>query len=232
MLSLDSLWAWFSDPSSWEGRYGLWNLLVEHVVLSLGAVILATLVALPIGIFVGHLGRGQALVVGLSSVSRAIPTMGLLFALVMLFGVTFRELAVTLALAAIAIPPILAGAYSGISAIERSTKIAAIAQGMKPLQLIWHVELPLAANSIIGGFRIAFIQVVSTVVLAPLVGLGGLGFGIIQGLALRDFPQVTGTALVIVLLTISGDRLIGMAQRSSRVSIGTSKKTGKHEKAK
>lgn len=227
MLSLDSLWAWFSDPGSWEGRYGLWNLLVEHLVLSLGAIILAALVALPLGIFVGHLGRGQALVVGLSSVSRAIPTMGLLFALVMLFGVTFRELAVTLALAAIAVPPILAGAYSGISAIQRSTKISAVAQGMKPLQLIWHVELPLATNSIIGGFRIAFIQVVSTVVLAPLVGLGGLGFGIIQGLALRDFPQVTGAALVIVLLTISGDRLIGMAQRSSRVSIGTSKKVGK-----
>jgi ABC-type proline/glycine betaine transport systems, permease component len=227
LLSLERLWAWFTDPSTWEGRYGLWNLLVEHLALSLGAILLAALVALPIGIVVGHVGKGQALVVGMSSISRAIPTMGLLFALVMLFGVTFRELAVTLALAAIAVPPILAGAYSGISAIERSTRVAATAQGMKPMQLIWHVELPLAAQSIIGGFRIAFIQVVSTVVLAPLVGLGGLGFGIIQGLALRDFPQVTGTALVIVLLTISGDRLIELAQRGSRVSIATLQKTGK-----
>ena len=224
MLSPESLWAWFTNPSSWDGRYGLWNLLLEHLTLSLVAIFLAALVALPIGILVGHLGRGQALVVGMSSVSRAIPTMGLLFALVMLFGVSFRGLAVTLALAAIAVPPILAGAYSGISAIQRSTKIAAKAQGMRPSQLIWHVELPLAANSIIGGFRIAFIQVVSTVVLAPLVGLGGLGFGIIQGLALRDFPQVTGTALVIVLLTILGDRLIGITQRHSRVSLGTSQK--------
>jgi len=90
---------------------------------------------------------------------------------------------------------------------------------MKRAQLIWHVELPLAASSIIGGFRIAFIQVVSTVVLAPLVGLGGLGFGIIQGLALRDFAQVTATAFVIVLLTISGDQLIGLAQNQTRVSI-------------
>ena len=221
MLSLESLWAWFTDDSTWDGRYGLWNLLQEHLVISLGAILLAALVALPIGIIVGHLGRGQGLVVGMSSISRAIPTMGLLFALVMLFGVMFREQAVILALAVIAAPPILAGAYSGISATQRSTKTAATAQGMKPLQLIWHVELPLAANSIIGGFRIAFIQVVSTVVLAPLVGLGGLGFGIIQGLALRDFPQVTGTALVIVSLTVLGDRLIGMAQRRSRVTIGT-----------
>jgi osmoprotectant transport system permease protein len=224
MLSLESLWAWFTESSTWEGRYGLWNLLLEHLTLSFGAILLAALIALPIGIFVGHQGRGQALVVGMSSVSRAIPTMGLLFALVMLFGVMFREQAVILALAVIAAPPILAGAYSGISAIQKSTRIAATAQGMKALQLIWHVELPLAANSIIGGFRIAFIQVVSTVVLAPLVGLGGLGFGIIQGLALRDFPQVTGTALVIVLLTVFGDRLIGMAQRRSRVSIGTLQK--------
>lgn len=227
MLSLESLWAWFGDPSTWEGRYGLWNLLVEHLVLSLGAIVLAALVALPVGIIVGHLGKGQALVVGMSSVSRAIPTMGLLFALVMFFGVTYREPAILFALALIAAPPILAGAYSGISAIPSGTKIAAIAQGMKPGQLIWHVELPLATNSIVGGFRIAYIQVVSTVVLAPLVGIGGLGFGIIQGLALRDFPQVTGTALIIVLVTITGDRLIGMAQRSSRVSIGTPKKVGK-----
>jgi osmoprotectant transport system permease protein len=226
MLSLERLWAWFTESSTWEGRYGLWNLLVEHLVFTFYPIALAAMVALPLGIAVGHMGRGQALVVMLSSASRAIPTIGLLFALVMLFGVAQRELAVTVALAAIAVPPILAGAYSGISAIQRDTKVAAVAQGMKPLQLIWHVELPLAANSIIGGFRIAFIQVVSTVVLAPLVGLGGLGFGIIQGLALRDFPQVTGAAIAIVLLTIFGDRLIGMAQRISRVSITTSKKTG------
>jgi osmoprotectant transport system permease protein len=224
MLSAESLWLWFTNPASWDGRYGIWNLLLEHLILSLGAILLAALIALPIGILVGHSGKGQSLVVGMSSVSRAIPTMGLLFALVMLFGVSFRGLAVTLALAAIAVPPILAGAYSGISAIQRSTKIAARAQGMRPSQLIWHVELPLAANSIIGGFRISFIQVVSTVVLAPLVGLGGLGFGIIQGLALRDFPQVTGTALVIVLLTVLGDRLIGITQRRSRVSLGASQK--------
>jgi osmoprotectant transport system permease protein len=219
MFSAGELFGWFADAENWSGRYGLWNLLLEHLLLSLGSIALAALIALPIGIAVGHLQKGQALVVGLSSVSRAIPTMGLLFALVMMLGINYRELAVTLALSAIAIPPIMAGAYSGISAIEKPTITAAIAQGMRGWQLIWHVELPLAASSIIGGFRIAFIQVVSTVVLAPLVGLGGLGFGIIQGLALRDFAQVTATALVIVLLTLLGDQLIGLAQNRTRVSI-------------
>lgn len=218
MFSLADLWMWFAEPENWLGRYGLLNLLGEHLAISLSSILLASLLALPLGILIGHLGKGEALVVGLSSISRAIPTMGLLFALVMLLGIVNRELAVTLALAAIAVPPILAGAYSGISTIERSTKVAAIAQGMRPSQLIWHVELPLAASSIIGGLRIAFIQVVSTVALAPLVGLGGLGFAIIQGLALRDFAQVTAGAIAIVLLTLFGNLVLGMLQQKTRLS--------------
>jgi osmoprotectant transport system permease protein len=218
MFSLADLWIWFTEPENWLGRYGLLNLLGEHLAISLSSILLASLLALPLGILIGHLGKGEALVVGLSSISRAIPTMGLLFALVMLLGIVNRELAVTLALAAIAVPPILAGAYSGISTIERSTKVAAIAQGMRPTQLIWHVELPLAASSIIGGLRIAFIQVVSTVALAPLVGLGGLGFAIIQGLALRDFAQVTAGAIAIVLLTLFGNLVLGMLQQKTRLS--------------
>ena len=218
MFSLADLWMWFTESENWLGRYGLLNLLGEHLAISLSSILLASLLALPLGILIGHLGKGEALVVGLSSISRAIPTMGLLFALVMLLGIVNRELAVTLALAAIAVPPILAGAYSGISSIERSTKVAAIAQGMRPTQLIWHVELPLAASSIIGGLRIAFIQVVSTVVLAPLVGLGGLGFAIIQGLALRDFAQVTAGAIAIVLLTLFGNLVLGMLQQKTRLS--------------
>jgi osmoprotectant transport system permease protein len=218
MFSLADLWIWLTEPENWLGRYGLVNLLGEHLAISLSSILLASLLALPVGILIGHLGKGEALVVGLSSISRAIPTMGLLFALVMLLGIVNRELAVTLALAAIAVPPILAGAYSGISTIERSTKVAAIAQGMRPSQLIWHVELPLAASSIIGGLRIAFIQVVSTVVLAPLVGLGGLGFAIIQGLALRDFAQVTAGAIAIVLLTLFGNLVLGMLQQKTRLS--------------
>lgn len=189
------------------------------MVLSLSAIFIAALVSIPVGIAIGHFGKGEAIVVGLSSISRAIPTMGLLFALVMLMGIEFRELAVTLALSVIAVPPILAGAYSGIRTIPPIITQAAKAQGMTAGQLIWHVELPLAASSIFGGIRIAYIQVVSTVVLAPLIGLGGLGFGIIQGLALRDFAQVTSSSIAIVFITILGDRLIGLAQKLSAVKL-------------
>lgn len=219
MLSISEVWQWLFDVTNWEGRYGLVNLFFEHMTLSFSAILIAALIAVPIGVAIGHLGKGEAVVVAISSISRAIPTMGLLFALVMLMGIEFRDFAVTLALAIIAVPPILAGSYAGIKTIPQIISQAAKAQGMTAQQLIWHVELPLSAASIIGGVRIAYIQVVSTVVLAPLIGLGGLGFGIIQGLALRDFAQVTASAVIIVFITILGDRLIGFAQKLTAVKL-------------
>ncbi len=222
MFDFQSLWMWLVDSENWEGRYGLPNLIAEHLSLTLMSIGIAALIALPIGIAIGHSGKGGSVVVLLGSASRAIPTMGLLFVLVMLLGVQQRELAVTLALVAIAFPPILSGAYAGIRAIEAHISEAARAQGMTSLQLIRLVEIPLATPAIIGGFRIAWIQVVSTVVLAPLIGLGGLGFGIIQGLALRNFDQVVASAMLIVILTVVGDQLIGVAQKAQTLKLENS----------
>lgn len=213
MLDFAALGAWFSDAENWAGRYGLWNLVAEHLALTFLAIALAAFVAVPLGVAIGHFGRGELFVMGLGSVSRAIPTMGLLFALVLVMGIEFRELSVVIALAAIAFPPLIAGAFSGVTTIPPWIRDSATAQGMTAWQLVRHVEIPLASASIIGGFRIAYIQVVSTVVLAPLVGLGGVGFGIIQGLALRDFPQVTASSIVVIVITVAGERLIGLAQK-------------------
>jgi osmoprotectant transport system permease protein len=213
MLDFAALGAWFSDAENWAGRYGLWNLVAEHLALTFLAIALAAFVAVPLGVAIGHFVRGELFVMGLGSVSRAIPTMGLLFALVLVMGIEFRELSVVIALAAIAFPPLIAGAFSGVTTIPPWIRDSATAQGMTAWQLVRHVEIPLASASIIGGFRIAYIQVVSTVVLAPLVGLGGVGFGIIQGLALRDFPQVTASSIVIIVITVAGERLIGLAQK-------------------
>lgn len=220
MLEIPEFLGWLMDPENWQGRYGVPNLLAEHLTLTAMSIVLAALMAIPLGISIGHFRRGTAFVVLLGSVSRAIPTMGLLFALVMLLGVQLREVAVILALTAIAFPPLLAGAYAGVSAIERHIPDSAKAQGLTTWQLLWIVEIPLALPAIIGGFRVAWIQVVSTIVLAPLVGLGGLGFGIIQGLALRNFDQVVASALLIVLLTVLGDQLIGFAQKTQAFRLG------------
>lgn len=215
MLTLNDLWNWFSAPKTWQDRYGLLNLLAEHLSLTFVALFAAGLVAIPVGLAIGHFRKGEIFVVAISSTSRAVPTMGLLFAVVLLLGVESRNLAVYIALGAIAIPALLAGTYSGLTAIPQTTVDAARAQGMTELQIIWHVEIPMSLASMLGGLRIAFVQVVSTVALAPLVGLGGLGFGIVQGLALRDFAQITGTALVVVLLTVLGDRILALAQKQN-----------------
>ena len=224
MFDFAQLEAWVSNSQNWAGRYGLWNLISEHLALTFVAIIIAAIVAVPLGVAIGHFGRGEFLVVGLASVSRAIPTMGLLFALVLVMGVQFRELSVVLALAAIAFPPLIAGAYSGVTTIPRWIRDSATAQGMTVWQLLRYVELPLASASIIGGFRIAYIQVVSTVVLAPLVGLGGVGFGIIQGLALRNFPQVIASSLVIIIITVAGERAIGLAQKFAGANLDSYKR--------
>ncbi len=216
---LGAFGAWLSDGANWTGRYGLLNLIVEHLALTALSLLIAALIAIPVGLFIGHTGRGEIFVVGLGSLSRAIPTMGLLFALVLLLGVEFRELSVLLALSTIALPPLIAGAYSGVTTIPPSIRDSATAQGMTTWQLVRHVEVPLASPSLIGGLRIAFIQVVSTVVLAPLVGLGGLGFGIIQGLALRNYAQVTVSSLVIIVITITGERLIGFWQHRTKARL-------------
>jgi osmoprotectant transport system permease protein len=205
----------------------LWNLLSEHLLLTVVSLLVAALIAIPLGMFIGHTGRGTFFAIGLGSLSRAIPTMGLLFALVLLLGVQFRELSVVLALALIALPPLIAGAYSGVTTIMPGIRDSATAQGMTTWQLVRHVELPLASPSLIGGFRIAFIQVVSTMVLAPLVGLGGLGFGIIQGLALRNFAQVTVSAVAIIVITITGEQLIGLWQRLAEARLVAPKRSEK-----
>jgi osmoprotectant transport system permease protein len=217
----ETLWSWLSTVDNWVGRYGLWNLIGEHLAFTVVAITAAAIIAIPLGLAIGHTGRGEFVVIGLGSISRAIPTMGLLFALVLVMGVTFRELSVVLALTAIAIPPLIAGAFSGVTTIPAWIRDAATAQGMTAWQVLRLVEIPLATPSIIGGVRIAYIQVVSTVVLAPLVGLGGVGFGIVQGLALRNFAQVTASSLVIILITVLGERLIGWAQRRAGARLET-----------
>jgi osmoprotectant transport system permease protein len=213
MLSVADLFSWLGDSANWDGRYGLWNLLAEHLALTVVSLLLAAIVAIPLGFYTGHTGRGDLVVLGLGSLSRSIPTMGLLFALVLLMGVQYRELSVVIALVAIAVPPILAGTHAGVTTIPAPIRDAATAQGMTTAQVLRYVEIPLSLASIVGGVRIAFIQVVSTIVIAPLVGLGGLGFGIVQGLAVRDYAQVLASSLVIIATTVIGDQLLGWVQR-------------------
>ena len=198
MSVVDDTIDWFSDGSHWSGEDGVPNRLIEHLGYSALTVGVAAAIAIPIGLWIGHTGRLRGVAVALTGALRALPTLGLLTWFVLLAGIGLT--APILALVILAIPPLLAGAYSGLEAVDRQTIDAARAMGMTEWQILARVEIPLALPLLVGGFRSAVLQVVATATVAAYVGLGGLGRFIIDGQRLSDYPQmVSGSILVIVL---------------------------------
>jgi osmoprotectant transport system permease protein len=171
---------WLNDPLNWTNPGGVLDSLNQHLIITGGAVALACVVALPLGIFFGHLGRGGAAVVAVSNMTRAIPTVALLTVFVVI-GLGLKERSAIPALAIFAIPPLLANAYTGMREVDPEALDAARGMGMSASQLLRRVELPLALPYILTGFRTATVQVVATATLAALVGGGGLGSIISDG---------------------------------------------------
>lgn len=205
--------AWLLDPENWVGQNGLVELTGQHLWFTVLAVFFAAVIAIPLGWLIGHTGRGRELAVGISGAARALPTFGLLFLFVMLVGVRLAGPATVLVLVLLAIPPILAGAYSGLEVIDRRTIDAARAVGMTEWQILWKVEVPLGLPLLIGGLRSATLQVVATVTLAAYVGLGGLGLPIIQGIALRDYDRMLGAAILIIIIALTLDALFALLEK-------------------
>ena len=198
MSILDDTIDWFADGSNWTGDDGVPMRTLEHLGYSALTVGLAAAVAIPVGLWIGHTGRLRGLAVALTGAMRALPTLGLLTWFVLISGIGLT--APILALVILAIPPLLAGAYSGLEAVDRQTIDAARAMGMTEWQILTRVEIPLAVPLLVGGVRSAVLQVVATATVAAYVGLGGLGRFIIDGQALSDYPEmVAGSVLVIVL---------------------------------
>jgi len=204
---------WLGESEQWSGEGSLPQRVVEHLYYSGLAVVLAALIAIPAGYFVGHTSRGSTWLVGLAGAARALPSFGLILLLVLVLGVNGREVAAVLALVILGIPPLLAGAYSGIHQIPRSVIDAARAQGMTEWQILWRVEAPLSLPVLLGGLRQAVLQIVATATLVAYVGLGGLGYDIIQGIPLRRFDQTVGAAIVIVALALTLDAFLALGTR-------------------
>ena len=213
-LLLDAI-AWLLDPERLTGAHPLPAALAVHLGYTFGAVALAALVGIPAGWAIGHTGRGREIAVGISGAARAIPSFGLILLLVLLMGVTQKPAAAITAFVLLAIPPLLAGAYAGLEAIDRRIVDAARAQGMSEWQILWRVEVPLGLPLLVAGMRSAVLQVVATVTLAAYVSLGGLGYDIIQGIALRRFDQVLGGAIAVAVLALLLDGLFALLQRAA-----------------
>lgn len=171
---------WLNDPLNWTNPGGIVDRLGEHVRISALAVLIGCAVAWPLGIWLGHVGRGGGLVVLISNITLAVPTLALL-AIFPLTFIGFGTPAIVLALAVFAVPPLLANAYTGLREVDPEVRDAARGMGLSGWQVLWRVELPLAVPYLAAGFRTAAVQVVATATLASFVGGGGLGQIIQEG---------------------------------------------------
>lgn len=211
--------AWLTDGAHWQGSDGILQRLVEHLEYSVSAVLIAALIAIPAGLYVGHTGHGRFLVVNLAGAARAIPSLGLLFLAVLWLGpklsgdIAFLVPA-GVVLVVLAIPPILSGAYAGVQGVEPAARDAARGMGMRGTQVLRHVEVPCALPLIMSGIRSATLQVIATATIAAVVGLGGLGRFLIDGLAVRDTAQTASGAVLVALLALVIDMVLALVQRS------------------
>lgn len=200
MSILTDLIAWFLDPVNWQGSAGVPARVLEHVWYSLIAIIVSIAVALPIGIFIGHTGRGGAVVINVLNSARAVPTFGIILLTVLVAGIGI--LPVIVALVALASPPIVTNTYAGIRSVDPKIKEAAEGMGMVGWQVIRRVEIPVALPIIMAGIRTSAVQIVATATFAAIVGLGGLGRYIIDGLAQQDLTQVLAGAILVAALSL------------------------------
>lgn len=207
--------AWLLDPLNWQGSGSIAERVGEHLAYTAIAVLVAIIIAVPLGWWIGHTGQGKEIVVGITGAARALPSFGLIFLFVMLVGVGARVPAAVVVLMLLAIPPLLAGAYAGFEVIDRRTIDAARAMGMTEWQILWKVEVPLGLPLLFGGLRSAVLQVVATAVLIAYIGLGGLGYDIVQGIALRRYDQMLGSALLIIALALLLDAIFALLERYS-----------------
>jgi osmoprotectant transport system permease protein len=195
-------WNWLNSASQWQGANGIPVRVGQHLYYTALALVVAALIALPIGVLIGHYGRGGFIAVNLANVWRAIPTLGLLILMVKLLG--FSYLTWLIPLVVLAIPPILVNAYEGVASVDRDLKDAARGMGMTDQQILRKVEIPVALPLIMLGLRTAAIFVVATATIAAVIGfgVGGLGRYILDGLATNNYGEVAGGAALVVVLAL------------------------------
>ncbi|HOF62986.1 MAG TPA: ABC transporter permease subunit [Dermatophilaceae bacterium] len=214
---LTAIWAWLTAPEQWTGTRGIPHRLLEHLGYSVLSLLIAAVVAIPLGLWVGHSGRARWLVTA-SNAARAVPSLGLLFAVAMVVGPRISsDLAFVIpsvvVLVLLAVPPLLSGSYAGVTAVDPAARDAAYGVGMRPAQVLREVELPCALPLLLSGVRSATLQVIATATIAASVSLGGLGRYLIDGLAVRDYAQMAGGAVLVAGLALAVDGVLALVSR-------------------
>lgn len=202
---------WVLDPANYQGPGSIPQRTLEHLMFTFVTLVMASAIAIPIGYAIGHTGRGVGVAVSVSGGLRALPTLGILTLVGLSVGIGLT--APYVALTILAIPSVLAGAYTGFRAIDRGTIDAARAVGMSEGQIVRKVEVPLGLPLLIGGIRSAVLQVVATATLAAYVADFGLGRYLFTGLKTADYAQLLGGSILVILLALILEGVFALLQR-------------------
>jgi osmoprotectant transport system permease protein len=214
---------WIFTASNWDEvnfQAGIRSQLIYHVELSAISVAVATAVAVPVGLIVGHRRRGEFLAVSVANVGRSIPSFGLVVLIFIAVGNVWPSKQLTMlptaiALVFLAIPPILTNTYVGVQAVDADTVEAARGMGLSERQVLARLELPLAAPLIMAGLRTSAVTVVATATLAAFVGAGGLGTFLYAGFAQQGQEQeLIGGAMLVAALAIATELLFAGLERA------------------
>ncbi len=211
MNLIEQALAFLTDPMNWTGAAGIPQRMLEHLGYTALTMAIALIIAVPLGLWVGHTGRGSGVVVGITGALRSLPTLGLLTLFTLLMGLGL--LPPILALVLLAIPPILSGTYSGVASVSPALVDGARAMGMTERQTLTRVEIPVALPVILGGIRNAALQVLATVTIVAYINLGGLGRYLIDGLAVRDYSRMLASVVLVAVLALAADGILALIQR-------------------
>jgi len=221
MTLLGDVVRWFADPAHYQGSDAVQTRLFEHLAVSGLAVLAGLLIALPIGLYLGHTGRFGFIAVNVANIGRAIPSLA---AIALAIPVAATLLGVQnglgfwptfLALIPLALPPILTNAYVGVQGVDRDVIEAARGMGLSERAILRRVELPLALPVVLAGIGTAAVNVVATATLGALVAFGGLGRYIVDGLALQEYDRLFAGALLVALLAIAVEVAFGTFERAA-----------------
>ncbi|MER5439854.1 ABC transporter permease subunit [Streptomyces sp. NPDC002790] len=213
MKLLSDSWNWLADSANWAGDNGVWHRLAQHVTLTVVCLVISCLIALPIALVLGHLGKGGALAVNIANVGRAVPTFAVLVLLLLTPLGQYSEGPTVVALVLFAVPPLLTNAYVGMRGVDREVVRAARGMGMTGRQMLLRVEAPLALPMILNGVRIAAVQLVATATIAAIAGGGGLGRIITAGFNLASTPQVVAGAVLVAVFALVVEALFELVER-------------------
>lgn len=232
-MIIQDIITFLTTSANWQGPDGIPTRLAEHIEYSVIALVIAALIALPIGLVIGHTGKGTAVVAGIANSFRALPTIGLLIFFVVLISPEIQGkgdaaylIPSEIVLVLLAIPSILSNTYAGVQNVDPAARDAAAGMGMTGRQVLFKVELPCALPLIMSGIRSATLQVVATTTIAAYVSLGGLGRYVFDGQAQQDYAQMAAGAALVAVLAVLADFVLAGVQRGI-VSRGISGRYGK-----